>query len=72
MPGNIYDIAVLGHDILNEEYITYGKHFLINNESDINAVITKIEGNIFVNSLTINHKPPPGDKRFYPVGFPTG
>nr|QWO71410.1 DNA polymerase [Termitomyces sp. T123] len=54
IPGQTYDIAVLGHDILNEEYITYGKHFLINNESDINAVITKIEGNIFVNSLSFN------------------
>ena len=54
LPGQTYDIAVLGHDILNEEYITYGKHFLINNESDINAVITRIEGNIFVNSLSFN------------------
>lgn len=53
-PGYIYDIAVLGRDIINEEYITYGNHFLINSQSDISAVITKIEGNIFVNSLSIN------------------
>jgi DNA polymerase type B, organellar and viral len=53
-PGQTYDIAVLGRDILNEEYISYGKHFLINNESDINAVITRIEGNILVNSISLN------------------
>jgi hypothetical protein len=53
-PGQTYDIAVLGRDILNEEYITYGKHFLINSESDPNAVITKIEGNILVNSASLN------------------
>lgn len=44
----------MGRDILNEEYITYGKHFLINSNSNINAVITKIEGNILVNSLSLN------------------
>nr|QWO71407.1 DNA polymerase [Termitomyces sp. K2P1] len=52
--GQTYDIAVMGRDILNEEYITYGRHFLINSESNINAVITKIEGNILVNSISLN------------------
>ncbi len=52
--GHTYDIAVLGRDILNEEYITYGKHFLINSESNPDAVITKIEGNILVNSVSLN------------------
>jgi hypothetical protein len=45
---------VIGRNILKEEYITYGKHFLINSESNINAVITKIEGNILVNSTSLN------------------
>ena len=54
LPGVIYDIAMLGHDILNEEYITYSKYFLINKESNINTVIIGIEGNIFVNSLSVN------------------
>lgn len=49
-----YDIAVIGRDILNEEYITYGKHFLINSDSNVEAVITKIQGNIDVNSLSLN------------------
>ena len=53
-PGCTYDIAVIGRDILNEEYITYGKHFLINSESNINAVITRIEGNILINSISLN------------------
>jgi hypothetical protein len=53
-PGQTYDIAVIGRDILNEEYITYGKHFLINSESNIDAVITRIEGNILVNSASLN------------------
>ena len=54
IPDQTYDIAVIGRDILNEEYITYGKHFLINSESNINAVITRIEGNILVNSVSLN------------------
>jgi len=54
LPGQTYDIAVIGRDILNEEYITYGKHFLINSESSIEAVITRIEGNILVNSASLN------------------
>ena len=52
--GQTYDIAILGRDILNEEYITYGKHFLINSESNLDAVITRIEGNILVNSVSLN------------------
>ena len=54
LPGVIYDIAMLGHDILNEKYITYSKYFFINKESNINTVIIGIEGNIFVNSLSVN------------------
>lgn len=54
IPGQTYDIAVMGRDILNEEYITYGKHFLINSESNINGIITRIEGNILVNSTSLN------------------
>ena len=45
---------MLGHDILNEKYITYSKYFFINKESNINTVIIGIEGNIFVNSLSVN------------------
>jgi len=52
--GVTYDLAVLGRDVLNEEYISYGKHFLINNESNVDAVITKIQGNIDVTSISLN------------------
>jgi len=52
--GVTYDLAVLGRDVLNEEYITYGKHFLINNDSNIDAIITKIQGYIDIKSLSLN------------------
>jgi hypothetical protein len=44
----------MGRDILNEEYITYGNHFLITSESNIHAVITKIQGAIDLNLISPN------------------
>jgi hypothetical protein len=44
----------MGRDILNEEYITYGNHFLITSESNIDAVITKIQGAIDLNLISPN------------------
>lgn len=52
--GHTYDLGVLGHDNLNQRYITYGKHFLINSESDIESVIIKIQGNIDVTGISLN------------------
>jgi hypothetical protein len=44
----------MSRDILNEVYLTYAMHFLINSESNINGVISRIEGNILFNSAAVN------------------
>jgi len=54
VPGQTYDIGVLGHNILKQRYVTYGRHFLLNSTSNIETIISLISGNIDSSSVTRN------------------